>query len=207
MRLRIHPAASAEVYKAPGLGEQLLDEVDTSLDVSVRPRNSILKSSRSLAGNSQGAFRIDSLSRFAFATWVTSSRFSWYAMMHGPMNTGRTAIDRGKVLSRPARRFSGRADNRALCAWPWCRAASGHVGGGRPHVSAATRSRAPPSSTSWSGATTRAGKFCLKLVERLELLKITSAVLDVVDTCIARHVMPEDPAGDALHLALASVHR
>ena len=48
---------------------------------------------------------------------------------------------------------------------------------------------------------------CLKLVERLELLEITPAVLDVVDTYISRHVMPADPAGDALHLALASVHR
>ena len=48
---------------------------------------------------------------------------------------------------------------------------------------------------------------CLKLVERLDLLEITPAVLDVVDTYISRHVMPADPAGDALHLALASVHR
>ncbi len=48
---------------------------------------------------------------------------------------------------------------------------------------------------------------CLKLVERLELLEITPAVLDIVDTYISRHVMPADPAGDALHLALASFHR
>lgn len=48
---------------------------------------------------------------------------------------------------------------------------------------------------------------CLKLGERLDLLEITPAVLDVVDTYISRHVMPADPAGDALHLALASVHR
>lgn len=31
--------------------------------------------------------------------------------------------------------------------------------------------------------------------------------MDVVATYIARHVMPADPAGDALHLALASFHR
>ena len=42
---------------------------------------------------------------------------------------------------------------------------------------------------------------CLKLVERLELLEITPAVVDVVDTYISRHVMPANPAGDALHLA------
>jgi len=48
---------------------------------------------------------------------------------------------------------------------------------------------------------------CLKLVDRLELLEITPEVLDVVDTYIARHVMPADPVGDALHLDVASVHR
>ena len=47
---------------------------------------------------------------------------------------------------------------------------------------------------------------CLELVARLEILEITPAVLDVVAIYIARHVMPADPAGDALHLALASVH-
>ena len=48
---------------------------------------------------------------------------------------------------------------------------------------------------------------CLNLIEPLELLEITPAVLDVVETYISRHVMPADPAGDALHLAVASVHR
>ncbi len=49
-------------------------------------------------------------------------------------------------------------------------------------------------------------KECLELVERLPLLEITPAAMDVVDTYIVRRVMPADPAGDALHLALASVH-
>jgi len=31
--------------------------------------------------------------------------------------------------------------------------------------------------------------------------------MDIVEAYIARHVMPADPAGDALHLALASFHR
>jgi len=48
---------------------------------------------------------------------------------------------------------------------------------------------------------------CLELVEQLDLLEITPAVLDVVETYLSRHVMPADPAGDALHLALASFHR
>jgi hypothetical protein len=50
-------------------------------------------------------------------------------------------------------------------------------------------------------------KGCLQLIERLPLLAIEPAVTDIVDTYIARHVMPADPAGDALHLALASFHR
>ena len=48
---------------------------------------------------------------------------------------------------------------------------------------------------------------CLELVGALPLLAIEPAVLDIVEAYIARHVMPADPAGDALHLALASYHR
>ena len=50
-------------------------------------------------------------------------------------------------------------------------------------------------------------KECLELIERLPLVAIEPAIMDIVDTYIARHVMPADPAGDALHLALASFHR
>jgi len=49
------------------------------------------------------------------------------------------------------------------------------------------------------------GNSCRSQPVNLSLLQ--PAVLDVVDTYISRHVMPADPAGDALHLALASVHR
>ena len=48
---------------------------------------------------------------------------------------------------------------------------------------------------------------CLELIEPLSLLAIEPPVIDIVETYIARHVMPTDPAGDALHLALASFHR
>ncbi len=48
---------------------------------------------------------------------------------------------------------------------------------------------------------------CLALIGLLPLLAIDSAVLDIAAAYIARHVMPADPAGDALHLALASYHR
>jgi hypothetical protein len=48
---------------------------------------------------------------------------------------------------------------------------------------------------------------CLELVGGLPLLAIETPVIDIVDVYIARHVMPADPAGDALHLALASFHR
>jgi hypothetical protein len=48
---------------------------------------------------------------------------------------------------------------------------------------------------------------CLALIASLPLLAIDAAVLDIATTYVARHVMPADPAGDALHLALASYHR
>ncbi len=48
---------------------------------------------------------------------------------------------------------------------------------------------------------------CLRLMENLPLLAIEDPVLDIVETYVARHVMPSDPAGDALHLALASFHQ
>lgn len=48
---------------------------------------------------------------------------------------------------------------------------------------------------------------CLELVAQLPLLAIEPAITEIVDAYIARKVMPADPAGDALHLALASFHR
>lgn len=48
---------------------------------------------------------------------------------------------------------------------------------------------------------------CLALIASLPLLAIDSAVLDVAAIYVARRVMPAEPAGDALHLALASCHR
>jgi predicted nucleic acid-binding protein len=48
---------------------------------------------------------------------------------------------------------------------------------------------------------------CLGLVAPLPLLAVEPAVLEIVQTYIARRVMPRNPVGDALHLALASHHR
>jgi len=48
---------------------------------------------------------------------------------------------------------------------------------------------------------------CLALIEALPLLAIEPPVVDIVETYIDRRLMPADPAGDALHLALASYHR
>ena len=48
---------------------------------------------------------------------------------------------------------------------------------------------------------------CLSLMAPLQLVAIDAAVIDIVGAYIAHHVMPADPAGDALHLALASFHR
>ncbi len=47
----------------------------------------------------------------------------------------------------------------------------------------------------------------ISLLKDVELLEVTDQVEDVANVYIDRLVMPDDPGGDALHLALASVHR
>ena len=47
----------------------------------------------------------------------------------------------------------------------------------------------------------------LDLVDRLPLLPIEPTIVDIVETYIKRKVMPVDPVGDALHLALASYYK
>jgi len=47
----------------------------------------------------------------------------------------------------------------------------------------------------------------LALVRDLPLLRIESAIAEIVQAYILHRVMPTDPAGDALHLALASYHK
>lgn len=48
---------------------------------------------------------------------------------------------------------------------------------------------------------------CLALVRKLPLVAVEPPVIDIVEVYIAHKVMPRDPAGDALHLALASYHK
>ena len=47
----------------------------------------------------------------------------------------------------------------------------------------------------------------LSLIEPLELLPIEPEVVEVVTAYIQHKLMPSDPLGDALHLALASYHK
>ncbi len=47
----------------------------------------------------------------------------------------------------------------------------------------------------------------LELVSTLPLVPVTTAVADIVLAYLQHKVMPADPAGDALHLALASYHK
>ncbi|MFH1572667.1 MAG: type II toxin-antitoxin system VapC family toxin [Acidobacteriota bacterium] len=53
----------------------------------------------------------------------------------------------------------------------------------------------------------QARDMCLGLMGRLPLVPVEPAVAEIVRTYIARQVMPLDPVGDALRLALASYHR
>ena len=47
----------------------------------------------------------------------------------------------------------------------------------------------------------------LALASRFPLLDVNEAVIEAVQAYIAHHVMPNDPGGDAFHLAIASFHR
>ncbi len=47
----------------------------------------------------------------------------------------------------------------------------------------------------------------IELVQHLPLLVATPAVAEIVDAYVQHRLMPADPAGDALHLALASFHK
>lgn len=56
------------------------------------------------------------------------------------------------------------------------------------------------------------GSFPIKndaidLLKELPLLPIEEAITDIVQVYIQHQVMPVDPVGDALHLALASYHK
>jgi len=48
---------------------------------------------------------------------------------------------------------------------------------------------------------------CLRLIEDTAVLPVTDTIGEIVDAYIQHHLMPNDPKGDALHLALASFHR
>lgn len=50
-------------------------------------------------------------------------------------------------------------------------------------------------------------KRCLELVGELPLVPIEPPVSEIVEAYIRHQVMPNDPLGDALHLALASYHK
>lgn len=48
---------------------------------------------------------------------------------------------------------------------------------------------------------------CLELMATIPVVTMEPAVFDIVEAYIANHVMPNDPVGDALHLALSSYHK
>jgi hypothetical protein len=45
------------------------------------------------------------------------------------------------------------------------------------------------------------------LLMDISLVPVEPAIIEIIETYIQRMVMPRDPAGDALHLALASYHK
>lgn len=47
----------------------------------------------------------------------------------------------------------------------------------------------------------------LALITEVPLVPVEPAIIEIVETYMQRMVMPRDPTGDALHLALASYHK
>ena len=47
----------------------------------------------------------------------------------------------------------------------------------------------------------------LAMLDGIEILSLEDAVFEIVEAYLAHKLMPVDPFGDALHLALASYHR
>jgi predicted nucleic acid-binding protein len=56
------------------------------------------------------------------------------------------------------------------------------------------------------GPSERRGDW-LQLIEHLPSFPVEPAILEIVEVYVSHHLMPADPSGDALHLALASYHR
>lgn len=46
----------------------------------------------------------------------------------------------------------------------------------------------------------------LELISKLPVLPIHGEIEEIVEEYVTRYIMPNDPKGDALHLALASYH-
>jgi hypothetical protein len=47
---------------------------------------------------------------------------------------------------------------------------------------------------------------CLEFIKDVPLLPVPEAIINIVETYIQHHLMPSNPGGDAIHLALASYH-
>jgi predicted nucleic acid-binding protein len=58
-----------------------------------------------------------------------------------------------------------------------------------------------------AGGRPEQGQLRLSLVQDLPLLPIEPPILEIVEAYIRYRLMPTDPGGDALHLALASYHK
>ncbi|MBM3966580.1 MAG: type II toxin-antitoxin system VapC family toxin [Planctomycetes bacterium] len=48
---------------------------------------------------------------------------------------------------------------------------------------------------------------CLAMLDTIEMLELDDPVFEIVEAYLANKLMPSDPFGDPLHLALASYHR
>ncbi len=58
-----------------------------------------------------------------------------------------------------------------------------------------------------AGGQPELGEMRLALVHRLPVLSVEPAIIEIVQSYVRYKLMPADPSGDAMHLALASYHK
>ena len=88
----------------------------------------------------------------------------------------------------------------------WWRVVTGREGGGISNGTTSTAFAATRCLRKLDDERNSLRREKLSLVAELPVLEITEPVRDLVEVYIARFVMPRDPVGDALHLALASYY-
>lgn len=92
--------------------------------------------------------------------------------------------------------------------WKWRFAGNGHANGWiHSHKYVLVSSPAVVDELNSGGYPEQKRKNALALINQIPLESFEPAIADIVQTYIQHKLMPNNPVGDALHLALASYHK